>query len=159
MSGHVTILEDVHIHASVDDVYPYLSSLPRHQMWLPSVFRQLMADDDRISFDLSLPLRCERARLTVTVDEAPHFIVLEKITDSESVMDERERVLGPLTWTLHSESSKESHVTVEAGYRKANGPIGRLLELLLYRSLRRQAFRDALWSLKVLVEKQDPDSV
>ena len=54
-----------------------------------------------------------------------------------------------------AESGRESHLSVETHYHPAGGPFGPLLDLTLHRPHRRQAFRDALWRLKLLIEKRD----
>lgn len=188
MSGHDSIREHVHLHAPADDVYRQLSALHGHERWLPRAFRRFAASDDQLSFELALPLRRERTRLSVTIDEAPQLLVLERAPVSRQVTEQGTQdgavdgvaadgavdgteqgaadgvvadgvgSLTSLSWALHREAAGEVHLTVEAAYRPAGGPLGALLESLLYRSLRRQAFRDALWRLKLLVERPRRDS-
>lgn len=162
-SDHDSIREHVHIHAPADDVYRQLSALHGHERWLPRAFRRFAASDDELSFDLALPLRSERARLSVSVDDAPNLLVLERAPGPrEGAQDGAVAAdggsLAALSWALHSEAAGEVHVTVEAVYRPAAGPLGALAESVLYRSRRRQAYRDALWRLKLLVERPRRDS-
>ena len=140
--------EDVHIHASAQRVYRHITS--SRAVWLPRAFRHVSAHDDTLCFELALPLRRERARLAVTTSQSPSLLVLER----DSAADEG-GVIDSLTWALHEETPEEVHVTLEAGYRPAGGPLGALLESALYEPLRRQAFRDALWRLKRFVEADD----
>ena len=137
--------EDVHIHASAQAVYRALSALDGHGEWLPPRFRDYDASGTHVSFELALPLRRERARLRVAADEAPELLVLAQDGDAAGAVTS-------LTWALHEESPAEVHLTLEAEYRPAGGPLGALLEPALYRPLRRQAFRDALWRLKLAIE-------
>ena len=167
MSGQDSLREHVHIHAPADEVYRQLLALRDHERWLPRAFRGFAASDDALSFDLALPLRSERARLSVSVDDAPNLLVLERARGpgrgaqdggADGAAGADGGSLAALSWALHSEAAGEVHVTVEALYRPAGGPLGALAESLLYRSQRRQAFRDALWRLKLLVERPLRDS-
>ncbi len=158
MGGERWIREDVHIHASADEVYGLLASLRSHGQWLPRTFRGVEANGDELSFELSLPLRREQARLSVTAGEAPVLLVLTSGRDAEHGAGNGAGPFASLAWALHSEAAGEVHVTLEAEYRPAGGLVGSLLEPLLYYPLRRQAFRDALWRLKLFVERRDGSS-
>jgi hypothetical protein len=158
VGGERWIREDVHIHASAEEVYELLASLHSHGRWLPRTFRGVEANGDELSFELSLPLRREQARLSVTAGEAPTLLVLASGRDAEQGAGNGVGPFASLTWALHSEAAGEVHVTLEAEYRPAGGVVGALLEPLLYYPLRRQAFRDALWRLKLFVERHDGSS-
>ena len=142
------IREHVHIHASADRVYGQLSAFHRHGEWLPPAFHHFTANGREVSFELALPLRRERARLSVTAEQAPLLLALERGDGAANDAGS----LESLTWALHAEAAGEVHLTVEAVYQPAGGAPGALLEPLLYGPLRRQAFRDALWRLKLLIE-------
>ena len=147
--------EDVHIHASADAVYRALSALGDHARWLPPRFRDYDASGTRVSFDLAFPLRRERARLRVAADQAPELLVLAQdggAGDDDGGGSDGDGSLASLTWALHEESPAEVHLTLEAEYHPAAGPLGALLEPALYEPLRRQAFREALWGLKLSLE-------
>jgi len=138
--------EDVHIHASPGDVYDHLFCLDAGRMWLPPAFSDIDASANALSFALALPMRTERARLTVATDEPPTYLEFAAADGPGSI--------ELLAWALNPEGARDVHVTVEAGYQPAGGVLGWLLELAVHRPLRRQAFRDALWRLKLLVEGQ-----
>ncbi len=140
--------EHVHIHASADEVYGRLAALEEHRRWLPSAFRGVVATRDSLSFDLRLPLRRDRARLAVTGDEAPALLVLER-----DGVEGGAGSIHSLTWALHVEAPREVHLTLEVAYHPAGGALGSLLEVALHRRLRQQAFREALWRLKLLIER------
>ena len=158
MGGERSIREDVHIHASAEEVYGLLASLRSHDQWLPRTFCRVEANGDEISWELSLPLRREQARLSVTAGDAPTLLVLASGRDAEQGDGNGSGPFASLTWVLHSEAAGEVHVTLDARYRPAGGPVGALLEPLLYYPLRQQAFRDALWRLKLFVERRDGGS-
>ncbi len=145
------IREHVHIHASAERVHGRLSAFQRHNEWLPPTFRHYIANGNEISFDLALPLRYERECLSVSAEQAPLLLALERSDEMSGCTGS----LESLTWALHPETASEVHLTVEVAYRPADGVLGSLLELPLYGPLRRQAFRDALWKLKLLIEGHD----
>ena len=158
MGGERWIREDVHIHASAEEVYGLLASLRSHAQWLPRTFRSVEADGDELSFELSLLLRREQVRLSVTAGEAPTLLVLTSGRDAGNGAVPGAGPFASLAWALHPEAAGEVHVTLEAEYRAAGGLVGALLEPLLYYPLRRQAFRHALWRLKLFVERGDGSS-
>ncbi|MEE8337041.1 MAG: hypothetical protein V3R95_03175 [Dehalococcoidia bacterium] len=143
--------EDVHIHAAPEAIFGRLRA-PAEGGWFSRAFSA--GENGALAYDLGLPLRRERARLTVTSEEPPSLLVMEPTGEGGDGGDGG--ALLSLSWALHSEAAGEVHVTVEAAYRLPGGPLGRLLEPLLepllWGPLRRQAYRDALWRLKSLVE-------
>ncbi len=138
--------EDVHIHATAADVYERLVGLDRDHHWLPPAFGNVEVSDGEFAFALSLPLRTERARLAVSTDEPPTFVEFAAIEGNGS------NGIVRLSWALNAEGPRDVHVTVEAGYQPSGGPLGWLVEEAMHRPVRRQALRDALWRLKLLVE-------
>ena len=136
--------EDVHIHASPADVYGHLFCLDGARAWLPPAFSDVDAGANALSFALALPMRTERARLAVASEEPPTYL--------EFTAADGPGGIELLAWALNPEGARDVHVTVEAGYQPAGGALGWLLESAVHRPLRRQAFRDALWRLKLLVE-------
>ena len=140
------IREDVNLHATPHDVHARLAALDTLGEWLPPQFSAVPSADGELWFELAMPLRRERARLAVAEDEPPWLLAL---THADGVDG---RTLTALTWALHAESPREVHLTLEAEYEPAAGVLGSLLEPVLYEPLRRQAFRDALWRLKHVVE-------
>lgn len=136
--------EDVHIHAPARDVYERLLNPDGGHEWLPPAFADVEVARHRLAFALSLPGRTERAHLAVNSDEPPTFIQFTSVTGSGG--------FEQLTWALNPEGAREVHLTVEAGYEPAGGPLGWLIEEAVHRPVRRQAFRDALWRLKLLIE-------
>lgn len=136
--------EDVHIHAPAAAVYERLVGLHADHQWLPPAFADFEAAGGEIAFALALPLRTERARLAVATDEPPTFVEFAAVDGGGGV--------ELLSWALNPEGAREVHLTVEAGYQPSGGPLGWLMEEAVHRPVRRQAFRDALWRLKLLVE-------
>jgi hypothetical protein len=136
--------EDVHIHAPAGEVYDRLVSLGADRQWLPPAFADIEASERELSFALALPGRTERAHLAVGANEPPTFVEFESVNGDSGI--------GRLTWALNPEGAREVHVTVETAYEPAGGPLGWLVEEAVHRPVRRQAFRDLLWRLKLLVE-------
>ncbi len=134
--------EDVHIHAPADEVYGRLRAFESHREWLPPAFDGVEADDDAIAFALLLPVRRERARLEVVAAEPPRVLELA---------DGNGGGWG-LAWGVNIEGPREVHLTAEIAYEPAGGPLGWVLEETMHRPMRRQALRDALWRLKLLIE-------
>ena len=101
VGGERWIREDVHIHASAEEVYGLLASLRSHAQWLPRTFRSVEADGDELSFELSLLLRREQVRLSVTAGEAPTLLVLTSGRDAGNgavpAPDRSPRWRGPCT--------------------------------------------------------------
>ncbi|MDP6606714.1 MAG: hypothetical protein QF664_10710 [Dehalococcoidia bacterium] len=135
--------EDVHIHATPEAIFGRLRD-PAEGGWFAAAFA--VSENGALAYDLRLPLRRERAELAVSSEEPPRLLLMERAGGSES------GALSSLSWALHPEAAGEVHVTVEAAYRPQGGPLGRVLEPVLYEPLRRQAYRNALWQLKQLVE-------
>jgi hypothetical protein len=136
--------EDVHIHAPAAEVYDRLVGLDKDHAWLPPAFSDFEAAGGEIAFALTLPMRTERARLAVAADEPPTFVEFSAVDGVGGVV--------LLSWALNPEGPRDVHLTVEAGYEPLAGLAGWLLEETLHRPVRRQALRDALWRLKLLVE-------
>lgn len=140
--------EDVHIHAASSQVFARLADFERLSEWLPAAFRGIEHDPWRLRFDLDVPGRSEAADLCVEQSQTPELLQLAST-------DGRASSIAELTWLISAESGRESHLSVETHYHPAGGPFGPLLDLTLHRPHRRQAFRDALWRLKLLIEERD----
>ncbi|MFN8583830.1 MAG: SRPBCC family protein [Dehalococcoidia bacterium] len=134
--------EDVHIHAPADEVYGRLRQFESHAEWLPPAFEEFAADGETIAFALALPVRRERVHLEVILAEAPQVLELA----------DRDGGGWGLAWGLNAEGPREVHVTAEIAYEPAGGAFGWVLEETMHRPMRRQALRDALWRLKLVVE-------
>lgn len=139
-----SIVEDVHIHATLPDVRDLIASPVR---WVPPAIAEAEGDLDAIAFRLLLPLRSERARLARVAGEASHVITFSANGDGGAVRN--------LTWVVNVEAPRELHLVAELRYEPAGGPLGWALEEVVHRPLRRQALRDALWRLKLLAEGRD----
>ncbi len=131
----------MHIHATAEAVFARLRASGQGD-WFGEAFSR-PSENGGLTFDLAMPFRRERAQLAVTRDDAPSLLVMAADGDHGDICS--------LSWALHAEAAGEVHLTVEAAYRPAGGLLA-LLEPLLYAPRRRQAFRDALWRLKLLVE-------
>lgn len=138
------IREDVHVHAGAAAIHRRLLALHSYDQWLAPAFRDYRADDEGCAFTLALPLRAERARLRRDGIEEGAVVF---VRDGGGVFES-------ITWALHAEGPRELHVTVEAAYHPAGGPLGAFLETLLHRPHRAQALRDSLWRLKQLIETE-----
>ncbi|MGE0229229.1 MAG: SRPBCC family protein [Dehalococcoidia bacterium] len=136
------IREDVHIHAPAYEVYDRVRAFESHGEWLPPAFEEVRGDAESIAFALLLPARRERAHLEVVAAEPPRALELA----------DRNGALWALGWGLNVEGPREVHLTAEIAYEPAGGAIGWLLEETMHRPMRRQALRDALWRLKLLIE-------
>lgn len=134
--------EDVHVHAPAEEVYGRLSQLDTHHEWLPAAFSEVRGDTTEIEFVLALPGRRERARLTVATAEPPRML---EFADADG------RAWG-LAWAVNQEGPREVHLTAEIAYEPARGAFGWVMEETAHRPMRRQALRDALWRLKLLIE-------
>lgn len=134
--------EDVHIHAAADDVYLRLRAFQGHREWLPPAFDEVAAGEDAIAFALLLPARRERAHLEIVAAEPPRLLELADMNGGG----------WGIAWGLNVEGPREVHVTAEIAYEPAGGPLGWVVEETMHRPMRRQALRDALWRLKLLVE-------
>ena len=141
--------EDVHIHATAAAVYERLIGLHNDHDWLPPAFGDIEVADGEFAFALALPLRTERARLAVAADEPPTFVEFAAVDDHGA---NGGPAIERLSWALNAEGPRDVHVTLEAGYEPSGGPLGWIVEEAVHRPVRRQAFRDALWRLKLLVE-------
>lgn len=138
------VRQDIHIHTTMEELYERLSDVRSHGEWLGAHFRDYAVEEDHgvVTFTLALPLRTESARLYRDPHERE---VLSFVATGDSD-------LAGITWAFHQEGARDVHLTVEARYRRAAGPLGPLLELVLHRPHRTQALRDSLWNLKQLVE-------
>jgi hypothetical protein len=136
--------EDVHIHAPAADVYGRLARLHLEHDWLPPSFGAVEASDGELRFALALPMRTERSHLAVAAEEPPTYLEFAASNGAGGI--------ELLSWALNPEGPREVHVTVEAGYEPSGGPLGWLVEEAVHRPVRRQALRDALWRLKLVVE-------
>lgn len=143
--------EDVHVHASAADVYALLARFADADRWLPHAFRDVRVHADGMTFALGLPGRTEHADLALAEQEPNERLVLRPRNGPNG----RAAGLDTVAWIVTDESTRESHLTVEAFYRPMGGPLGPLLDLALHRPHRQQAFRDALWRFKLLIEGRD----
>ena len=139
-----SVVEDVHIHATLPDVRDLIASPLR---WAPPAIAEAEGDLDSLAFRLLLPLRSERARLARALDETAHVIAFSANGDGGAVRG--------LTWVVNVEAPREMHLIAELLYEPAGGPLGWALEEVVHRPSRRQALRDALWRLKLLAEGRD----
>lgn len=141
------VRQDIHIHTTGAELHRRLSDVRAHGEWLAQHFRDYGVTDDHevMTFALALPLRTECARLYRDPNEAE---AIAFIATGESD-------LAAITWAFHEEGARDVHVTVEAQYQRASGPLGPLLELLLHRPYRTQALRESLWNLKQLIERSN----
>ncbi|MSQ36595.1 MAG: hypothetical protein EXR63_05605 [Dehalococcoidia bacterium] len=136
--------EDVHVHAAADAVYTLVREPEHRARWFGPAVAELAQAGDALVFRLPLPLRSERAQLVLAADEAPRLLTYAANGVPTAV--------GAVTWVLRAEGPAEVHVSMEAGYTPASGPLGWLLEEVLHRPHRRQALRDSLWRLKLIAE-------
>jgi hypothetical protein len=137
-----TLREDVHIHAPATEVYERL--VEPAPIWWPPAVSGLSTTGGGLSFTLGLAGRSERVALTRASDEPPHF--LEFLADGEI------GGVRALRWVVNDEGPREVHLIAELTYEPAGGGLGWMLEETVHRPGRRQALRDALWRLKLLVE-------
>jgi hypothetical protein len=149
-----SVREDIHVRASIDEVFARLAPLERCGEWLPAAFREADATGGTLSFRLALPLDSRIAELTIHADERPAYLELRALPAGEDDAP----ALDGLTWALHVEGPRHVHVTVEAAYTPAPGFLGGLLEPAIHRPLRRQALRDAVWRLKQVAEGRGPSA-
>jgi len=140
--------EDVHIHAAAPLVFARLAALDRAREWLPPAFHAVDSAPGGLSFGLAMPGRVEAADLRVETEQAPELLEL-------AARDGARASIVRLSWAVPAEGHRECHLTVEAQYHPVGGLFGPLLDLTLHRPHRRQAFRDALWRLKLLIEQRD----
>ena len=146
MTSPVRIRDDVHLHADPAAVRQRILDLTTYDQWLAPAFRDYRADDEGFSFTLVLPGRTEEARLRRGgVEDRAVTLVRDGGGAYESV-----------TWALHSESTREVHLTVEVTYLPAGGLGGSIMETTVHRPNRTQALRDSLWQLKQLLEHPAP---
>lgn len=142
--------EDIHIHAPAEAVFARLSDIESYASWLPSHFRELQAAEGVLSFALALPLGRRRSRLVLSEATQHSYVELRPAPGTEGDAKAFERI----AWGLDREGSRDVHLTAEATYALPAGPLGPLLDLMLLRSPRRQALREALWRLKQHVEAE-----
>ncbi len=140
--GATAVREDVHIHAALPEIHRHVADPGALAGVLSHHFHDIEADDDCITFTLSLPTRREVGQLRRHGSERGAVTYTHAGTGDISSM----------TWALHMESARECHVTVEVVYRPQRGPHGMLLETLVHRPHRAQALRDSLWALKHQIE-------
>jgi hypothetical protein len=141
--GFGSLREDIHIHAPSPVVHRRLADPRAFADWLPPQFRDVRGDTEGCDFTLDLPLRAEPVRLRRDGSVNGTVVYLRDGAGS----------LDSLTWSLYVEGEREVHVTLDVAYRAPRGLPGALLEVLLHRGHRTQAFRDALWSLKHHIER------
>lgn len=136
------------MHASAADVYALLMRFTDASRWLPRTFRDVRARNDGVAFALGLPGRTEHADLALAEQEPGARLVLGPRNGATPGVH-------TVAWIVTDEAAHESHLTVETFYHPMGGPLGPLLDLALHRPHRQQAFRDALWRFKLLIEGRD----
>ncbi|MYE31669.1 MAG: SRPBCC family protein [Chloroflexi bacterium] len=143
------LIEDIHIHAAAEEVFARIEATGTYGEWLPRCFREVDGVDGAFVATLALPLRAEAVRLEPAEVNAAmlHF----RASDGGEAFDS-------LTWHLNTEGPREVHLELQAVYTPAGGFPGAILDVLLLRSYRRQALRDALWRLKYVLEGNTPPS-
>ena len=70
--------EDVHIHATPETIFGRLRA-PDEGDWFARAFGDRGGNGAGLSYELRLPLRRERARLSTTAEEAP-VVTVEEVT-------------------------------------------------------------------------------
>ena len=145
------LVEDIHIHAAADEVFARIEATGSYGEWLPRCFRDVDGDSGgAFAATLALPLRAEAVRLEPAQVE-PLALLHFRSTDGGEAFDS-------LTWNLSAEGPHEVHLELQAVYTPAGGFPGAVFDVLLLRSYRRQALRDALWRLKYVLEGNAPPS-
>lgn len=145
------LIEDIHIHAAADEVFARLKATGSYGEWLPRCFRDVDGDSGgAFAATLALPLRAEVIRLEPDRVESPSMLHFRSADGGEA--------FDSLTWNLSAEGPREVHLEVQAVYTPAGGFPGAVFDVLLLRSYRRQALRDALWRLKYVLEGNAPPS-
>lgn len=146
--GLAVIREDIHVHTSSPQAQRRLADPSTFDEWLSPQFRDFAADSEGCAFTLALPMRNEPARLR---RDPLSNGTIRYVRDGSSAVDSIE-------WALHVEGAREVHVTVDVAYRPAGGLLGAIREVLWHRGHRAQAFRDALWNLKHVLEMDAAES-
>ena len=149
MTEVVAVREDVHIHAEPAVIQRRILALESYEEWLGTAFRAYTADDEGFAFTLALPARTEEGHLRRAGIE----------TGAVTFARDGDGAIESITWAMHVENAREVHLTVEAAYRPAGGLLGAFMETLFHRPHRAQAFRDALWHLKHLVEAERASAI
>ena len=145
------LVEDIHIHAAADEVFARIEATGSYGEWLPRCFRDVDGDSGgSLAATLALPLRAEAVRLEPAQVE-PLALLHFRSADGGEAFDS-------LTWNLSAEGPREVHLELQAVYTPAGGFPGAVFDVLLLRSYRRQALRDALWRLKYVLEGNAPPS-
>ena len=145
------LVEDIHIHAAADVVFARIEATGSYGEWLPRCFREVDGDTGGVlACTLALPLRSETVRLEPAQVQAPSLLHFRSADGGEA--------FDSLTWNVNAEGPREVHLEVQAVYTPSGGFPGAVLDVLLLRSYRRQALRDALWRLKYVVEGNAPPS-
>lgn len=145
------LIEDIHIHAAADEVFARIEATGSYSEWLPRCFRDVDGDSGgMLAATLALPLRAEAVRLEPAQVE-PLALLHFRSADGGEAFDS-------LTWNLSAEGPREVHLEVQAVYTPVGGFPGAVFDVLLLRSYRRQALRDALWRLKYVLEGNAPPS-
>ena len=145
------LIEDIHIHAAADVVFARIEATGSYGEWLPRCFREVDGDAGGVlACTLALPLRSETVRLEPAQVQAPSLLHFRSADGGEA--------FDSLTWNVNAEGPREVHLEVQAVYTPSGGFPGAVLDVLLLRSYRRQALRDALWRLKYVVEGNAPPS-
>ena len=145
------LIEDIHIHAAPDAVFARIEATSNYAEWLPRCFHEVDGDaDGGLACTLVLPLRAVAVRLEPAEVTPPALLHFRAADGGEA--------FESLTWHVNAEGPREVHLELQAVYTPAGGFAGAMLDVLLLRSYRRQALRDALWRLKHLLEGNVPPS-
>ena len=145
------LIEDIHIHAAADAVFARIEATGSYREWLPRCFHEVDGDaGGALAATLALPLRSEAVRLEPAQVEAPALLHFRSADGGQA--------FDSLTWHVNAEGPREVHLEVQAVYTPSGGFPGAVLDMLLLRSYRRQALRDALWRLKYVLEGNTPPS-
>ena len=139
---HITVQDNIHIHASPKAALATLSSPQEYPLFLPSQISDFFPSGDGFSCKLSLPLLTETFSLTRTASD--DFPVQYTATDQSR--------LRTLSWELTPESEYETHVRLVIAIKKPSGILKTILEPLVLPVHLTQMARDTLWGLKQLLE-------
>ena len=114
---HITVQDDIHIHASPKSALATLSSPQEYPLFLPSQISDFSSSEDGFRCKLSLPLLTETFSLTRTTSD--DFPVQFTAKDQSR--------LRTLSWELTPESEHEIHVRLVIAIKKPSGILKTIL--------------------------------